>query len=75
MTVVDSQPVELVNEFAAVTVVRVRTRNGVRLRIESQRTGGQIELDPLELEALTLQTHDLFTQLLSAGPDLEHADD
>lgn len=52
------------NEFASVVVRRVTTRNGVRLRIESPRAGSAIELDPLELEALTWQTHELFSRLL-----------
>ena len=57
--------VELANEFAAVTVSVVETRNGVRLRVESPRSGRAIELDPLELETLTWQSHDLFTRLLA----------
>lgn len=60
-----NEPVELANEFAAVTVTVVETRNGVRLRIESPRAGRSIDLDPLELETLTWQTHDLFTGLLA----------
>jgi hypothetical protein len=62
---------ELANEFAAVAVSVVETGNGVRLRIESSRLGRSIDLDPLELEALTWQTHDLFTRLLAEpyGPD------
>jgi hypothetical protein len=66
-----SEPVELANEFATVTVTVVETRNGVRLRIESRRAGRAIELDPLELETLTWQTHDLFTRLLAEpfGPE------
>jgi hypothetical protein len=63
--------VELANEFAAVSVRVVETGNGVRLRIESGRLGRSIDLDPLELEALTWQSHDLFTRLLAEpyGPD------
>jgi len=57
--------VELTNEFAAVVVSVVETRNGVRLRIESPRAGRAIELDPLELETLTWQTHELFARLLA----------
>ena len=60
-----NEPVELANEFAAVTVTVVETRNGVRLRIESLRAGRSIDLDPLELETLTWQSHDLFTGLLA----------
>jgi hypothetical protein len=65
------EPVELANEFAAVSVRVVETGNGVRLRIESGRLGRSIDLDPLELEALTWQSHDLFTRLLAEpyGPD------
>jgi hypothetical protein len=58
-------PIELANEFAAVTVRVVETRNGARLRIESGRLGRAIDLDPLELEVLTWQSHDLFTGLLA----------
>ena len=60
-----NEPVELANEFAAVTVTVVETRNGVRLRIDSPRAGRSIDLDPLELETLTWQSHDLFTGLLA----------
>ena len=55
-------PIHLANEFAAVTVRVVETGNGVRLRIESPRLGRAIDLDPLELETLTWQSHDLFTR-------------
>jgi hypothetical protein len=66
-----SERFELANEFAAVSVRVVETGNGVRLRIESGRLGRSIDLDPLELEALTWQSHDLFTRLLAEpyGPD------
>ncbi len=60
-----SEPTELANEFAVVMVGVVETGNGVRLRIESGRLGRSIDLDPLELEALTWQSHDLFTRLLA----------
>jgi hypothetical protein len=64
-------PIELANEFAAVTVRVVDTGNGVRLRIESTRAGRAIDLDPLELETLTWQTHELFSRLLAEpyGPE------
>ena len=62
---------EIANEFATVTVTRVETRNGVRLRIESARSGRSIDLDPLELESLTWQSHDVFTGFLAEpfGPE------
>jgi hypothetical protein len=71
VTAEPGDPIELANEFAAVTVRVVATGNGVRLRIQSPRAGRSIDLDPLELETLTWQTHDLFSRLLvdPYGPD------
>ena len=68
-----NEPIEIANEFATVTVRRVETRNGVRLRIESPRLQRSIDLDPLELESLTWQSHDLFSRLLAHpfGPEDE----
>jgi hypothetical protein len=68
-----NEPIEVTNEFATVTVRRVETRNGVRLRIESPRLQRSIDLDPLELESLTWQSHDLFSGLLAHpfGPEDE----
>jgi len=65
------EPIELANEFATVTVQPVETRNGVRLRISSARLGRSIDLDPLELESLTWQSHELFSRLLTEpfGPE------
>lgn len=65
------EPTELANEFATVSVQVVATGHGVRLRITSGRLGRSIDLDPLELETLTWQTHDLFTGLLADpfGPE------
>jgi hypothetical protein len=67
------EPIEITNEFATVVVRRVETRNGVRLRIESPRQQRAIDLDPLELESLTWQSHDLFSRLLAHpfGPEEE----
>jgi hypothetical protein len=64
---------ELANEFALVTVRRVATHNGVRLEITSPRLGRSIQLDPLELESLTWQTHEVFTGFLETpmGPEDE----
>jgi hypothetical protein len=64
-------PIEIANEFASVVVRRVETRNGVRLRIESPRLRRAIDLDPLELESLTWQSHDLFSGFLAQpfGPE------
>lgn len=66
----EPQQLEITNEFAAVVVRRVQTRNGVRLEIASPRLGFSIELDAIALESLTWQTMDTFTRFLSTpfGP-------
>ena len=61
--------IKIGNEFTEVEVGRVRTRNGVRLRIFVPSSGGQILLCPLELEALTWQDHELFSHLLATPGD------
>lgn len=62
--------IKIANEFTEVEVDRVRTRNGMRLRIFVPSSGRQILLCPLELEALTWQDHGLFSHLLATpgGP-------
>ena len=65
---------ELSNEFASVTVELVTTRNGERLRVASTRTGTEILLDPVELEALSWQDHDGLSGLLRTRPE-EAGDD
>jgi hypothetical protein len=69
----DDDPVELANEYATVQVRRVRTRNGVRLEISSPQLGRAIRLCPLELEALTWQTHETFSAFLRTpfGPETD----
>jgi hypothetical protein len=61
----DGGAIDLANEFAAVRVRRVETRNGTRLLIESTRTGREVSLCPLELEALTWQTPATFSAMLA----------
>lgn len=63
--------ITLTNEFTTVIVEKVQTGNGERLRIRSPRLGYSIDLDPIELEALTWQTVETFSQLLTTpfGPD------
>jgi hypothetical protein len=61
----DDEPViELGNEFAEVRVRKVRTRNGARLLISSPRSGREVSLCPLELEALTWQTEEVFSAMI-----------
>ena len=63
--------IELRNEFASVVVEVVRTRNGERLRIASPRLQREILLDPVELESLTWQDHEVFAAFLQTpfGPE------
>ena len=63
--------IELANEYAFVIVRKVDTSNGARLEIASPRLGRSIRLDPVELEALTWQSHDVFSTLLRTpyGPE------
>lgn len=65
--------VELANEYAVVLVRKVDTGNGVRLEIVAPRLGRSIRLDPVELEALTWQTHQTLSTLLRTpfGPERE----
>ncbi len=62
--------IKIANEFTEVEIDRVRTRNGMRLRIFVPSSGREILLCPLELEALTWQDHGLFSYLLATpgGP-------
>ncbi|MGE5132633.1 MAG: dihydrodiol dehydrogenase [Gemmatimonadota bacterium] len=72
----DAGPViRLGNEFTEVVVESVPTRNGARLRISVPSSGRQILLCPLELEALTWQDHEMFSQLLATpyGPEADEA--
>jgi hypothetical protein len=66
-------PISIGNEFTAIEVRKVLTRNGERLEISSPRLGYSIRLDPLELESLTWQDARTFSLLLKNpyGPDEE----
>jgi hypothetical protein len=59
------------NEFTAVEVRKVATRNGELLEIRSRKLGFVVRLDPLELEALTWQEPLTFSRLLETpyGPE------
>ena len=64
--------INLGNEFTEVVVDRVRTGNGVRLRIRVPSSGAEIMLCPLELEALAWQDHELFSRMLATPYGPEH---
>jgi hypothetical protein len=65
-----SSKTTVANEFAMVTVDKVQTRNGERLEIVSPRLGFRIQLDAMELESLSWQRKDVFSQFLNTpyGP-------
>jgi hypothetical protein len=58
------EPIRIGNEFAEVRVLRVETRNGSRLLIESPKSGQWVTLCPLELEALTWQNTATFSAMV-----------
>ena len=64
------QAIELINEFASVSIRKIQTRNGERLEVSSPRLGYRIQLDALALEGLTWQTMETFTRFLETpfGP-------
>ena len=73
MSLDEAAGIELANEYAAVTVRKVQTGNGVRLEIVAPRLGRGIRLDPVELETLTWQSHETFSKFLQTpfGPEPE----
>jgi hypothetical protein len=64
---------EVANEFSTVRVQRVKTRNGMRLRISSPKLDRAIDLDALALESLTWQSMETFSRFLATpfGPQEE----
>lgn len=67
----ESAEIRIANEYAEVLVHKVMTRNGARLRIRDVRSEREVLLCPLELEALTWQTPEAFSVMLSTpfGPE------
>ena len=58
------EPIVIANEFSEIRVVRVETRNGSRLMVESPKSGQWVTLDPLELESLTWQSVATFSAMI-----------
>ncbi len=58
-------PFVVANEFTAVQVRKVRTRNGERLELVNRRTGARTVLDAMQLEVITLQRPQVFSSLLA----------
>lgn len=70
VTARDDCEIVIANEFAEVFLRRVDTRNGMRLEIRSHRLGTAIQIDALELESLTWQSPETFSEFLGTpyGP-------
>lgn len=58
------EPIVIANEFSEIRVIRVETRNGSRLMVESPKSGQWVTLDPLELESLTWQSTATFSAMI-----------
>lgn len=71
MDAADDQVISIANEFTTILVRKVQTRNGERLEVRSPKLGFVTYLDPLELECLTWQPPETFSQLLESpyGPE------
>jgi len=63
---------ELSNEFATVKLRTVETRHGQRLEISSPELERSIRISPIELESLTWQDHETFTEFLETPYGGDH---
>lgn len=61
--------IRITNEFAEVTVRRVRTGKGERLEVRDRESGEAIRLDALELEALARSDGAAFDALFGSPAD------
>lgn len=68
---VEYEPISISNEFAEVSVRKVRTAKGERLEISVPYADYAIRLDAVNLESLAWQEPELFSELLEDphGPD------
>ncbi|MDQ6525193.1 hypothetical protein RB608_16350 [Nocardioides sp. LHD-245] len=66
---------QLVNEYAAVTVLLDRAPAGARLLLRAERTGDQVALDPVMLEALASLDARALGRLVEAFSETGHAGD
>ncbi len=60
-----SEKLQLANEFTSVIMTKRRTRNGERLEIFCPRSGSKVLLDPIQLESLTYQDSELYSDLIN----------
>lgn len=64
-----SEPFGIGNEFTGVLVRKVWTKQGERLELRVPRTGGRILLDAMQLEILTAQDPERFSELFATQLD------
>lgn len=58
----------IADDETSVHIRKVRTPNGARLEIVDPASGRSTQLDPLELEGVTWQEDQFFTDILDTGP-------
>lgn len=57
--------IQIANEFAFVLVRKVHTTEGERVEVEAPRIGRKILLDPSELETISWQDTETFSEFLA----------
>jgi hypothetical protein len=65
---------EISNDAAIARVRKVRTGNGVRLEIHAPEKDRRVYLDPLNIESLSWQTPQTFTDTLEDPPETANAE-
>lgn len=68
------EPFGVGNEFTGVQVRKVWTKQGERLELLVPRTGRRILLDAMQLEILTAQDPEKFTELFAVHLDARDKD-
>lgn len=63
--------IDLYNEYGRVKIFKETTPSGTRIKLVAPRLGHEIHLDPMELESLTWQSKDIFSEFLTTpfGPE------
>lgn len=66
---------QLVNEYAAISVLLDRSTAGPRLVLRAERTGDQLSLDPVALEAIASLDSAAVSRLVEVFSETERAGD
>lgn len=54
------------NEYTSIRLLSRRTENGTRVLVRSDRTGYQVDLDAMELDAIASMNHEGLGRLVKA---------